>query len=183
MKKVLVLLAPGFEEIETITVIDILRRADIEVLLAGTGPGEIIGSRKVKVLPDELLENVMDSDDFDMIVLPGGMPGTTNLKKDERVKKTIQKFHEQGKFISAICAAPTILAAIGITNGKMVTSHPSVKDVLQGVSYQEERVVVDGRIITSRGPGTAMEFAMKLVELLVGKEKVEEINKDVMAKL
>ncbi len=183
MKRVLVPVAPGFEEIETITVIDILRRANVEVVSAGTEPGEITGSRKVKIVPDVLLKNVVNDENFDMIVLPGGMPGTTNLKKDESVKKIIHRMYKQGKYISAICAAPTVLAAIGLTNGKNITSHPSVKDALQSESYKEDRVVVDGQIITSRSPGTAMEFAMKLVEILVGKEIVEKINAVVMAKL
>ena len=183
MKRVLVLMASGFEEIETITVIDVLRRANIEVVSAGIEPGEITGSRKVKIIPDVLLKKVVNDENFDMIVLPGGMPGTTNLKKDEHVKEIIQKMYKQGKYISAICAAPTILSAMGLTNGKNITSHPSVKNELQSESYKEDRVVVDGQIITSRSPGTAMEFAMKLVEILVGKEMVEEINKGVMAKL
>lgn len=183
MKRVLVLVAPGFEEIETVTVIDILRRADIEVVSAGTEEGEITGSRRVKIIPDVLLKNVEKDENFDMIVLPGGMPGTTNLKNDNRVKKIIKKMHKQGKYISAICAAPTVLAAIGLTTGKDITSHPSVKDALRGESYREDRVVMDGRLITSRSPGTAMEFAMKLVEVLLGKEKVKEINEGVMAKL
>ncbi len=183
MKRVLVLVAPGFEEIETITVIDILRRANIEVVSAGIEPGEITGSKKVKIVPDVHLNKVVNDENFDMIVLPGGMPGTTNLMKDESVKKIIQRMYKQGKFTSAICAAPTVLSAIGLTTGKNITSHPSVKNEFQNESYKEDRVVVDGQIITGRSPGTAIEFAMKLVEILVGKEMVEEINKGVMAKL
>ena len=183
MKRVLVLVAPGFEEIETITVIDILRRANIEVVSAGIEPGELTGSRKIKIVPDVQLSKVVNDENFDMIVLPGGMPGTTNLKKDENVKKLIQRMYNQGKYTSAICAAPTVLSAIGLTTGKKITSHPSVKSELQNELYKEDRVVVDGQIITSRSPGTAMEFDMKLVEILVGKEIVEEINKGVMARL
>ena len=183
MKRALVLVAPGFEEIETITVIDILRRANIEVVSAGIEPGEITGSRKIKIVPDVQLNKVVNDENFDMIVLPGGIPGTTNLKKDEGVKKIIERMYKQGKYTAAICAAPTVLSAIGLTTGKNITSHPSVKNELQYESYKEDMVVVDGQIITSRSPGTAMEFAMKLVEILVGKEMVEEINKGVMARL
>ena len=183
MKRALVLVATGFEEIETITVIDILRRANIEVVSAGIEPGEIKGSRKIKIVPDVQLNKVVNDENFDMIVLPGGIPGTTNLKKDEGVKKIIERMYKQGKYTAAICAAPTVLSAIGLTTGKNITSHPSVKNELQNESYKEDRVVVDGQIITSRSPGTAMEFAMKLVEILVGKEMVEEINKGVMARL
>ena len=182
MKRVLLFLAPGFEEIETITVIDILRRADIEAVVAGTQPGEIIGSRKVKIVPDVLLEDIKN-DSFDMVILPGGMPGTTNLRDDDRVKKIIKKMHDQGKYTAAICAAPIVLSAIGLIEGKNITSHPTVKNALKEASYREDRVVVDGNLITSRSPGTAMEFAFKLVEILIGKEKVDEINKGVMAKL
>ena len=183
MKRALVLVATGFEEIETITVIDILRRANIEVVSAGIEPGEITGSRKIKIVPDVQLNKVVNDENFDMIVLPGGIPGTTNLKKDEGVKKIIERMYKQGKYTAAICAAPTVLSAIGLTTGKNITSHPSVKNELQYESYKEDMVVVDGQIITSRSPGTAMEFAMKLVEILVGKEMVEEINKGVMARL
>ena len=130
MKRVLVLVAPGFEEIETITVIDILRRANIEVVSAGIEPGELTGSRKIKIVPDVQLSKVVNDENFDMIVLPGGMPGTTNLKKDENVTKLIQRMHKQGKYTSAICAAPTVLSAIGLTTGKNITSHPSVKNAL-----------------------------------------------------
>lgn len=183
MKRVLVPIAPGFEEIETVAVIDILRRAEIDVITAGTEEGEITGSRKVKIIPDVLIKDVVNDENFDMIVLPGGMPGTTNLNKNENVKKILQRMSKQGKFTAAICAAPTVLAALNITNGKNITSHPSVKETFKDESYSEERVVVDGNVITSRSPGTAIEFAMKLVETLVGIEKVEEINKGVMAKL
>lgn len=183
MKRVLVLVAPGFEEIETVTVIDILRRADIEVISAGTVSGVITGSRKIKIIPDDFFKNVENDENFDMIVLPGGLQGATNLKNDSRVKKIVQRMHKQGKYISAICAAPTVLAAFGLTTGKNITSHPSVKDALRGELYREDRVVMDGCLITSRSPGTAMEFAMKLVEVLAGKDKVKEINKGVMANL
>jgi 4-methyl-5(b-hydroxyethyl)-thiazole monophosphate biosynthesis len=183
MKRVLITIAPGFEEIEAITVIDILRRAEINVVVAATEPGEITGSRGVKIVPDELIVNVVNNHDFDMIVLPGGLQGTMNLKSDASVKKIIREMYEQGKFIAAICAAPTVLAEMGLVRGKMITSHPSVKDELRDISiYQESRVAMDGQIITSRSPGTAMEFSMKLVDILVGKSKREEINKGVLAK-
>ena len=183
MKQTLVTVAPGFEEIETITVIDILRRAEINVVAASTEPGEITGSRGVKIVPDGLLRNVLNTQDFDMIVLPGGLQGTINLRNDALVKKIILEMYEQGKYIAAICAAPTVLAEVGLVRGKRITSHPSVKKELRDISiYQESRVAMDGQIITSRSPGTAMEFAMKLVDILVGKSKREEINKGVLAK-
>jgi len=182
MKKVLVPLAPGFEEIETVTVVDILRRAGARVTLAGTEDGSLEGSRGIRLIADILLEKV-DIDEFDLVVLPGGQPGTINLQKNERVQIMLETMNRNGKLIAAICAAPLVLQSAGILQGRTTTSHPSVKDGLNEVNYSEGRVVVDGNLITSRGPGTAMEFAMKLVEILYGKDRVETVNKGVMARL
>ena len=123
MKTVLVTLAPGFEEIETVTVVDILRRAGARVTLAATVLGG--GSRGIKVAPDDVLEAVMDKD-FDMICLPGGQPGTDNLNKDPRIEKILQKMQSQGKYIAAICAAPTVLQKSGILKNRSLTCHPSI---------------------------------------------------------
>ena len=182
MKKVLVALAPGFEEIETITVVDILRRAGGRVFLAATEEGPIEGSRGVSVLPDILIDQV-DDNDFDLVVLPGGQPGTNNLQNNETVKTIIQNMHRSHKTIAAICAAPTILQSAGILKNTAATSHPSVRNQLNDVSYSEERVVVDGNIVTSRSPGTALEFALKLVEILFGKDRMNTVNQGVMARL
>jgi len=182
MKRVLVPLAPGFEEIEALTVVDILRRAGAQVSLAGTVDGIIEGRNGVRVVPDGSLEGVTASD-FDMIVLPGGAEGTENLKKDGRIKNLVEEFYSKGRFVTAICAAPTVLSAAGLTRGRTVTSHPSVYDQLSEENLSKERVVVDANIITSQGPGTAMEFAFKLVELLFGAAKAEEMNKGVLARL
>ena len=182
MKKVLVTLAPGFEEIETITVVDILRRAGARVVLAATEEGLIEGSRGISILPDILIDQV-DDRDFDLVVLPGGQPGTTNLQNNETVKTIIQNMHQSRKQVAAICAAPMILHSEGILKNTVATSHPSVKDQLHDIDYSEERVVVDGHIVTSRGPGTALEFALKLVEILFGKDRMETVNQGVMARL
>jgi 4-methyl-5(b-hydroxyethyl)-thiazole monophosphate biosynthesis len=182
MKKVLVPLAPGFEEIEAVTVIDILRRAGVEVTVAGTVRGEIEGRNKIKVTPDVLLDDVA-ARRFDMIVLPGGSAGTEHLKKDGRIKQILHDMAARGNYITAICAAPTVLSAVGLLQGKKVTSHPSVQGDLSETKYSDDRVVVDGSIVTSRSPGTAMEFAMKLVEILEGRSKMEEVNRGVLARL
>lgn len=182
MKRVLILLAPGFEEIEAVTTIDILRRAGVEVIVAGTVEGPIEGSRRVKLLADLSIEKVAGGD-YDMIILPGGQPGTDNLAADVRVRRILSEATAKEKYISAICAAPSILAAAGLLGGKKATSHPSVQARMQGVDYSEARVVIDGRWVTSRSPGTAMEFAFALVQLLVGEEKVKEVNRGVMARL
>jgi len=182
MKRVLVCLAPGFEEIEALTVVDVLRRGGVEVIVGGTIEGPIEGRSGISVLADMSLDEI-DAERLDMIVLPGGMPGATNLKEDLRVQDIVQSLHKRGKYIAAICAAPTVLSALGLLEGKRVTSFPSVKDQLSETDYREERVVVDGNLITSRSPGTAMEFAMKLLELLCGREVMEKVNQGVMAKL
>lgn len=180
MKKVLVPLAPGFEEIEALTAVDILRRAGAEVTVAGTVAGPIEGRSLIKVIPDALMDSVSGKD-FDMIVLPGGAVGADNLKKDPRVKEAVEELYKKGKFITAICAAPKVLSAIGLTEDRTVTSHPSVRSEVKG-RIADERVVVDGNMITSQGPGTAMEFAFKLVEALFGPEKAEEVNRGVLAR-
>lgn len=181
MKKVLIVLAPGFEEIEALTPIDILRRAGAQVTVAGTTPGPIEGRSAIKVMPDILMDKA--GEDYDMIILPGGMPGTENLRKDSKVKAAVEALARKGKFIAAICAAPTVLSAIGVSKGKLVTSHPSVRAQLKEERISDERVVVDGNLITSQGPGTAMEFSFCLVEKLFGKEKTIEVNRGVLAKI
>ena len=182
MKKVLVPLAPGFEEIEAVTVIDILRRAGIEVTVAGTVEGAIEGRNKIRVEADVLLDSVT-ANSFEMIVLPGGSVGTEHLKQHPKVRQILQDMERRGCYLTAICAAPLVLSAVGLLGGKNITSHPSVQRDLSEVKYSEDRVVVDGRIVTSRAPGTAMEFAMKLVEILGGRSKVEEVNRGVLARL
>jgi len=182
MKKVIVAVAPGFEEIETITCIDILRRSGARVTVAGVEGAIMEGSRGVKILPDCSLDDVVPAE-FDMIILPGGQPGTTHLQNDPRVIRIVCEMHATGKTIAAICAAPLVLLSAGILEGRRVTSHPSVRDQMDAVEYSENRVEVDGNIVTSQSPGTAMEFAMQLVEILFGADRVAIVNKGVIAKL
>src|SRR3989338_114415 len=182
MKRILIPLAPGFEEIEALAVVDILRRAGVDVVMAGTVENPIEGRNRIKILADASLDSVKEQD-FDMIVLPGGAIGTENLKKDTRIKEILERLYKKGRFVTAICAAPTVLSAIGITTGRTVTSHPTVRAKLDKEKISDERVVVDNNIITSQGPGTAIEFAFKLVEALLGKEKAAEVNKGVLARI
>ena len=179
-KQVLVLLAPGFEEIEAITVVNILRRAGIHVVIAGTIEGPISGARGVRVLADVSMDQINCSQ-FDMVVLPGGSEGTENLRQDARVKRVLSEAIQNEKFIAAICAAPSLLTEF--LAGRNATSHPCVKSLMQGVTYTDDRVCVDGRFITSRSPGTAMEFAFELVLQLAGQERVRVVNEGVMARL
>lgn len=179
MKSVAVLLAPGFEEIEAITVIDVLRRADIQVTVAGLSKGEITGSHQITVRPDRTLDEIRP-EGFDMVVLPGGLPGTDHLRADPRVRTFVQQMAGAGKHTCAICAAPTVLKEAGVAEGKSVTSHPIVREDLKGLDYREDRVVVDGSVVTSRGAGTAMAFALELVRILAGPEKADLLAQAMM---
>ena len=175
MKKVLVLLAQGCEEIEAVTVIDILRRAGVEVASAGLDDLPVLASRGVMLLADTTLD-LAQHPSFDMIVLPGGQPGTDNLKADKRVITLLQQMAQQGKYLAAVCAAPSVLAAAGLLDGRKATCYPTCLDDYPKVDLQTAAVVEDGKIITSRGPGTAMDFALTLVERLAGKTKRQEVE-------
>ena len=174
MKKVLIPVADGFEEIETVTLIDVLRRVGVDVTVAGLRAGELVGSRRVRLLPDVELDAVQNQD-FDMVILPGGQPGVDHLRGDARVLALLKSMHARKKLIGAICAAPLALRDAGLISGLRLTSYPSLAGELSGSRYEEARVVVDGHIVTSRGPGTALEFALKVVEILVGRAKAEEL--------
>ena len=181
MMRVLVPLAEGFEEIEAISVIDILRRAEIEVVTAGLKEGLAEGSHKVKVLPDTTLEKV-DWHDFDGLVLPGGAPGFVNLGNDQRIIDMAREMNRAGKCVAAICAAPSVLIKAGVLQNRKATVSPSGKAQVQACAdFREDRVVVDKNLITSRAPGTALEFALKLVEALAGREMMEQVKAQTMA--
>ena len=177
MPRVLVPLAPGFEDLEAITIVDLLRRAGVEVITAGLEPGLVEGARGMRVQPDAALADVC-TQSFDMIALPGGMPGAENLKNDARIQTLLKQHASAGKYTAAICAAPIALAAAGVLFNKRATSYPGFLDSLSlpGTTYVTEAVVVDGKVVTSRGPGTAMDFALTLVELLVGLEKRNQVE-------
>ena len=178
MTKVLIPLAQGCEELEAVTIIDILRRAGVQVITAGLEPGPVRASRNTVLVPDTTLDEALRNV-FDMIVLPGGMPGAEHLKNDSRVISALQKQAAAGKYTAAICAAPMALHAAGLLEGKRATSFPGVIDTLPGTHhYSDERVVVDGRVVTSRGPGTAMDFALTLVELVAGKTKRDAVESE-----
>lgn len=180
MKKILIPLADGFEEIEAVTIIDVLRRAGLEVIVAGLKAGELVGARHVRLVPDTVLDKVKDQD-FDVLVLPGGQPGVDNLRKNPRVLEILKTMNEKKKLIGAICAAPLALRDAGLIAGKAITSYPGIEQELSGSRYVQTRVVVDGNVVTSRGPGTAMEFSLKLVEIILGKNKAEELSETLLA--
>ncbi len=180
MSLIIVPMADGFEEIEAVVIIDVLRRADVEVAVAGVGGPVITGSHGIKLICDVRIEEC-DYSNVDGIALPGGLPGTTNLAESAAVRELILSLNERGKTVAAICAAPTVLGALGLLEGKRATSHPSQASKLEGCVYVEDPVVVDGNIITSRGAGTAIPFAGELVKTLVNKEKALAILEGIVA--
>jgi len=169
LRKVLMPLAEGFEEIEAVTVIDLLRRAGVEVHTATLARREVTGSHGITLLADIALD-AAEPADYDMIVLPGGMPGAEHLKRDARVVGLLQRFAAAGRYTAAICAAPGVLAHAGLLDGRAATSYPGFlsSDSAPGIRLSEDPVVVDGKVVTSRGPGTAVPFALALIGLLAG---------------
>ena len=175
--KVLIPLAQGCEELEAVTVIDLLRRAGIDVVTAGLDGEPVRASRGTVLVPDTTLDAAME-DDYDMVVLPGGLPGADYLDQDPRILAVLKRTVAAGRYAAAICAAPKVLAHAGLLNGRRATSYPGVLDAmnLPDVEVTGEAVVVDGKVITSRGPGTAMDFALTLIECLVGRNIRREVE-------
>lgn len=176
MKKVLIMLAQGFETIEALSVKDVCARAKIRCDLCSLEAKEVISSHGIKVEADLTLENC-EYKNYDALVIPGGMPGAKNLKENDRVIEIIKHFNSHKKLIASICAGPIALAKAGIINGKEVTSYPDYKEQLGNVIYKEEIVVVSDNIITSRGPATALEFSYEIIKGLGYKEEAENIRK------
>lgn len=177
MAVVLVPLAQGCEELEAVTIIDLLRRAEIEVVTAGLDGEPVHASRGVVLMPDTDLDTALERD-YDMVVLPGGAGGADNLNADQRIGDLLKRMANSGKFTAAICAAPKVLAASGVLTGKRATCYPGhiTADNPQQIQLSDDPVVTDGKIITSRGPGTAMDFALSLIERLVGKTRRVEVE-------
>jgi 4-methyl-5(b-hydroxyethyl)-thiazole monophosphate biosynthesis len=173
-KHVIVPLAEGFEEIEAVAVIDILRRAGVHVTVAGVGETSVTGSHGIRVGCDARIEDC-DAAGADAIVLPGGMPGTVNLGQNPHVTAALTRLAADGKLVAAICAAPTVLNNEGLLEGRRATSHPAHADDMNRCCYLENSVVVDGNLVTSRGAGTAIPFAAEIVARLVGAETAREI--------
>jgi 4-methyl-5(b-hydroxyethyl)-thiazole monophosphate biosynthesis len=173
---VYVFIAHGFEEIEALTVVNVLRRANVETITAGVGSKTITGSHGITVHCD-IAEREINMRAADMIVLPGGMPGTTNLAKSVVVQKCIDYALAKDKWIAAICAAPSILGSRNLLGGKSVTCYPTFHDQLGEARYTAASVEVDGKIVTANGPGSSMKFALTLVEVLVSREHAEELAK------
>ncbi len=182
MSKVYVFVAEGFEEIECLTVVDLLRRAEIDTYTVSvTGKITVTGSHKIEIKTDKLYEDV-NFENAAMLVLPGGLPGTDHLEAHEGVRETIKDFYKKGKKIAAICAAPSIFANLGLLNGIKATCHPSYEGRLKekGAVFADESVVISGNIITSRGMGTAVPFSLALITELRNKEISDKIRKAIV---
>lgn len=182
--KAAIFMAPGFEEMELTITVDILRRAGIEVQIVTLDPDltPVRGSRNIHIVPDVTIGS-LQCDSLDIAILPGGLEGTQNLGQCQPLLTLLQTLHGDGKKIAAICAAPAILAKIGMLNGRRATSHPAAAEYMHGASYSEDRVVIDGNFITSRAAGTTFEFAFTIITQLLGKAAADKVNEGVLARL
>ena len=182
MAKVAVFIADGSEEVEAITPVDLLRRAKVDVDVVSIMDSlEITASRNVKITADKLIGDI-NFDEYDLLVLPGGVKGTNNLNACEVLKEKLVSFNSQGKGIAAICAAPTVFAGLGLLNGKDSTCNPGFWDVLRAAGanvIEDSKVVVNGNIITSQAMGTSVDFGLALVRFLCGEEASEELRKNI----
>ena len=181
MSTVLVPLAQGCEEMEAVTIIDILRRAGITVVTAGLDDKPVKASRGVTLMPDTTLDKALQQT-FDMVVLPGGLPGADHLDNDPRIHQLLKTMSAAGKYTAAICAAPKILANAGLLKNKSATSYPGVLDQMKvpNLQFINKPVIKDGLVITSRGPGTAIDFALELAEALVGSAIRQQVEADLV---
>lgn len=180
MKKTAILLADGFEEIEALTVVDLLRRVRITCDMVSVGDaGQVAGSHGITVLPDRKFSET-SFDGYDGVILPGGMPGTKNLGADGRVLRLLQSFYARGKLTAAICAAPTVLAKAGLLEGKSAVCHPGWEEQMTGADVCFEPVAVDGTVITSRGAGTAIAFALAIIQYFDSKEQAEDLASSIV---
>ncbi|MBK1645001.1 DJ-1 family protein [Thiocapsa imhoffii] len=178
MPTVLIPLAQGCEELEAVTLIDLLRRAAIEVVTAGLDARPVRASRGTVLIADTQLDDLADRL-FDLVVLPGGLPGADHLAADTRIIALLRRHQAAGRYIAAICAAPKVLATAGLLEGRTVTHYPGAIDRSEypGVRFSDDPVVVDGTLVTSRGPGTALDFALQLIDLLCGEDVRDQVEK------
>ncbi len=179
--KVIVFLADGFEEVEALTVVDYLRRMDIVVDTVSISQGkEVKGAHDISVLADKTIDQIENVDSYDGVIIPGGLPGATNLRDNPKVIEFVEKMGQGNKLAAAICAGPIVLERAGVIKGKKVTSYPGFEDQLPGGIYQKQDVVRDGNIITARGPALAVYFAIEIVGYLLGDEKAKELKDQIL---
>ena len=181
-KRVLVPIADGTEEIEAVTIIDVLRRAGANVIVASVGELQIIASRGVKIVADKLISECID-EQFDLIALPGGIPGAENLRDSDELRQLLLMQNDSSNWLAAICAAPAVVLEYhGLLSNRLATCHPGFRDKLTNKEKIDQRVVIDGNCVTSQGPGTALEFALQLVAILYGEEKSREVAEPMILK-
>ncbi len=180
MKKVLVMLADGFEVIEALSVVDVCARANVTCHTCSILEKEVVSSHGIKIIADKTLQDT-DLLNYDALVLPGGMPGSKNLKESIRVVELVKEYYASGKIVAAICAAPIVLSKAEIVDGKMITSYPGYREELGNCIYEENKIVVtDGNIITSRGPATAISFALEIITRLGYEEEAKSIKEGML---
>jgi len=178
--KIAVYFAEGYEEIEALSVVDVLRRAAIEVVMVGIGGIRITSARGITICMDTTIDD-LNHEEIDMIVLPGGMPGVSNLENNSLVVQNIKAFKKQGKWLAAICAAPSILGKAGLLIGEKATCYPGYEKYLEQCEYSDEKTVISHKIITSKSAGTALEFAFVVLEVISGKLTADNIKKAMVA--
>ncbi len=180
MAKLLVPISNGFEEIETVSIVDICRRGNIDVTLASIEKIDVQGAHQISIKTDKLISEVQEKD-FDMIALPGGLPNAFNLAESEELQKILIQFKESNKNIAAICASPFALHKAGVLN-KNYTCYPGFESKIKEEGYtKDENIVIDGKVLTSRGPATATLFALEIVKILKGKEEYEIVKEGLLA--
>lgn len=180
MKRVALFLANGFEEIEALATVDILRRAQIPVVTVSISDEIVVnGAHDIRVIAETLFSET-DFSDVEVLLLPGGMPGAKHLNEHEGLRRLIRKHNDRGNMIAAICAAPMVLGGLGLLHGRNATCYPGFEEKLTGANMTGENVVVDAHITTGRGPGLVFDFALELVEQIAGKERRKEVEKGLL---
>jgi len=181
MSKAAILLADGFEEVEAVTQIDFLRRAGVDLKVVGIGNRDITSARELRVTTDETIDNL--DEEFDAVILPGGLGGAKNLSSSEDVNTFLLKMHQEGKLIAAICASPAVvLGPLGLLKDKTYTCYPGFENQVEDGIFSEDRVVIDGMLITSRAPGTAAEFAYEVIRFLQDKTAADKVHEGTLQK-
>ncbi|MBE6023935.1 MAG: DJ-1/PfpI family protein [Cellulosilyticum sp.] len=178
--KIAVYFATGYEEVEALSVVDILRRGNVEVIMVGVDGKTVVSARQVSINMDVTIDEV-NHDEIDMMVLPGGLPGVDNLMKNETLVQQLKNFKAQDKWLAAICAGPSVLGKLGLLEGEKATCYPGFEDKLLGCEYTGERVELSHHIITGIGAGAALDFGYKILEVFQGKELAEKIRKAMIA--
>lgn len=180
--KIIVFLADGFEEVEALTVVDYLRRVDIEVdMVSITDEKEVRGAHGIRVISDKLLKD-LNRDDYKGVVIPGGLPGATNLQASSGVIEVVKDMYKNEKLVAAICAGPIVLQEAGVIKDKDFTCYPGFEEKIEDGNHKQKDVVVDGNIITSKGPSLAVDFALEIVNYLLGEDKRDELKEGILYK-